>query len=260
MPLKELKTRSEWDNAGENIPVLHIIGRARNHPSPSPFPIKLETFFRAAQIEYAVDFSQPKSSKGKTPWMTFNKEDIADSQMCIDHVIKVMPDKDLDSHLSDVDRAVVLGFKSLLEDNLYFVFLMKRYAFDQTNFFFENVLAPHRVLYLQNLPTPFYNRLIDQAKGQGIGLHTKEEILEIGHKDLKALSTFLGDKPYLMGENFTTVDCTLFAFICILFYGEREDDVTRVYVEQELPNLKDHMLRVKATYWADWDDCLHKEN
>ncbi len=170
MPIKELKTRAEWDNAGQNIPVLHMFGRAKNHPNASPYPLKLETFFRAAQIEYAVDFSQPKSTKGKSPWITFNKEDIADSQMCMNHILKVMPEKDLDSHLSEVDKAVAMGFRSLLEDNLYFVLLMKRYAFDKAKFLLENVLALDRTVQLQNLSptaTPFYNKFIDQARGKG---------------------------------------------------------------------------------------------
>ncbi len=64
----------------------------------------------------------------------------------------------------------------------------------------------------------------------------------------------------MMGDKFSSVDCTLFGFMCTFFYGQREDDVTRVYVEQELPNLKHHMIRVKKTYWADWDDCCYKEN
>ena len=227
MPVKALKTRSEWDNAGENVPVLHMFDRAKNHPNASPYPIKLETFFRAANIEYMVDYSKPFSPKGKSPWMTLNKQDISDSQMCIDHVIKVMPDKDLDFHLSAAEKAVALSFRSLLEDNLYFVFLMKRYSFDQSNYLLEQVVPALPVPKILAPATPlimlmFRKRFIDQAKGQGIGLHTKEEILDVGKRDLKAVSAFLGDKPYLMGEKITSVDRILFGFMCFfILWHER---------------------------------------
>lgn len=37
-------------------------------------------------------------------------------------------------------------------------------------------------------------RVKGQASGQGIGLHSKEVVIEMGMKDLKAISGFLGNK------------------------------------------------------------------
>jgi glutathione S-transferase len=48
--------------------------------------------------------------------------------------------------------------------------------------------------------------------GQGMGRHSVEEIAQLGGRTLSALSAFLGDKPYLMGENPTGVDAAAFAF------------------------------------------------
>lgn len=42
-------------------------------------------------------------------------------------------------------------------------------------------------------------------KAQGIGVHTPEEIEELGKNDLKVLSEVLGDKPYFFGDEPTNV-------------------------------------------------------
>ena len=46
--------RKEWNEAGENIVVLHTIPPGRLSPNLSPFVLKLELFFRAANITYKV--------------------------------------------------------------------------------------------------------------------------------------------------------------------------------------------------------------
>ena len=77
-------------------------------------------------------------------------------------------------------------------------------------------------------------RVAKQAECQGVGRHTKEEVIEMGFKDLRALSNFLGiyltvnlyfyianiffieflstlgNKPFLMGDKPTEVDCAIF--------------------------------------------------
>ena len=127
MPSKA-QLREDWKNAGENVVVLHMFSRGRDTPNPSPFPIKLETYLRIAGIKYIEDFTQPMSSKGKTPWITFNGYEIADSQLCLEHLTKVLG-KDLSAHLTDEQRAIEKAMKSVMEDNLYFCLVMEKWAF-----------------------------------------------------------------------------------------------------------------------------------
>ena len=58
------------------------------------------------------------SSKGKTPWMTYNDVEIADSQFCIDYLTKHLG-KDMSAHMSAKERAVARAFLKMVEDNLY---------------------------------------------------------------------------------------------------------------------------------------------
>ena len=60
------------------------------------------------------------SSKGKSPWMTYNGQEIADSQFCIEFVNKKF-EVDLNTSLSERDQAVALAFRKLIEDNLYWL-------------------------------------------------------------------------------------------------------------------------------------------
>ena len=58
------------------------------------------------------------SSKGKSPWMIYNGEEVADSQFCIDHLNK-LHGLDYNSHLSEEQRAAARAFQKLTEENLY---------------------------------------------------------------------------------------------------------------------------------------------
>ena len=48
----------------------------------------------------------------------------------------------------------------------------------------------------------------------GIGRHSSEEIHEIGCDDIQAISTYLGSKPYLMGDRPTVVSYVTSQWAC----------------------------------------------
>lgn len=48
-----------------------------------------------------------------------------------------------------------------------------------------------------------------KAKAHGIGLHSQEEIIELGKNDLRALSDLLSDKPFVFGNEPTLVNNAL---------------------------------------------------
>ena len=77
--------RNRWDALPPDVVVLHQLRRPNTALSLSPFIVKLETFLRMANIKYVNDFDFPKSPNTlKSPWITFNGEDIADSQVIIE--------------------------------------------------------------------------------------------------------------------------------------------------------------------------------
>jgi len=57
--------------------------------------------------------------------------------------------------------------------------------------------------------------------GQGMGRHSREEIVALGTRSIDAAADFLGDKPFMMGSEPAGVDATAFGFtagaLCPLF-------------------------------------------
>merc|ERR1712071_600618 len=51
---KKSQQRKKWNAVGKNVIVLHQIVRGKNTPNISPFPLKLETYLRMANIPYEV--------------------------------------------------------------------------------------------------------------------------------------------------------------------------------------------------------------
>ena len=46
---------AKWDNTPKDVLILHSLPRGKCIPSPSPFVLKLETYFRMADIPYQVN-------------------------------------------------------------------------------------------------------------------------------------------------------------------------------------------------------------
>ena len=83
--------------------------------------------------------------------------------------------------------------------------------------------------------------------------------MKLAKQDLKALSDFLKEKPFLMGDNPTTLDCTAFGMLSQLYASHDEDDSELIkYAVEECGNLKDYFDRIKEKYYSDWDDLLWK--
>jgi len=58
-----------------------------------------------------------------------------------------------------------------------------------------------------------------------MGRHTEAEVIEMGIKDLKALSAFLGSKQFFMGQKATEVDCTMFGFLALGLWCSTPNDI-----------------------------------
>ena len=149
-----------------------------------------------------------------------------------------------------------------MEDHLYFIGLFGRFKQLDYKFLSEKMFANMawpkilKPLIIKTLK----RRMINQCYAQGIGRHTSEEIMDMGIKDLEALSVFLADKPYLLGSQPSEVDCVLFGVITVILYGLPEDFYLRKAIEERFCNLKRHQERIKENYWPDWDECVFNKD
>jgi hypothetical protein len=63
-------------------------------------------------------------------------------------------------------------------------------------------------------------KVLKDALSQGYLAHSKDELYEIGIKDLKSLETFLANKKYFFGESPTVEDAIIFGFTAQLVFHD----------------------------------------
>ena len=112
------KNREKWVSVGKDVVVLHCFPRGNSCLSLTPFPLKLETYLRMNNIKYVTEFKYFIGPKGKTPWITLNGKDVADSQLALEHLAQHFQ-IDMSHHLSPDERAVSRAMRILMEDHLY---------------------------------------------------------------------------------------------------------------------------------------------
>lgn len=187
-------------------------------PNVSPPCMKLETWLRMAGLPYELaplDFAQ--APKGKIPYII--EEDgtrMGDSTLIIEH-LKSKHGKDLDAGLTAEQRAISLAFRRMMKENLYWVIVYARYKVEPGASVYRQMLIDNMGPLPEELRAAAADRLrasvLEQLQGHGLGRHTQEEAYLIGRQDLAAISEFLGQKPYFMGEQPTLVDATAYAIV-----------------------------------------------
>jgi glutathione S-transferase len=226
-------------------------------PNASPFCMKLETYLRMAGVPFQI--APPnmqdlrKAPKGKMPFIDDNGKIIADSTFIIDYLKTTYINNNggdkLDNWLSAEQKAVALGFQRLMEENLYWVMVHTRWL-EPTGWaviktvFFDKMPAPFRWF----VPALARRGLIKAMHGHGIGRHSPAEIHEIGKRDITAIAEFLGNKPYFMGEQPSTIDATVYAFAANLVYVPIASPLKTQ--AEKYPQLKAYCERIKALYYA----------
>jgi glutathione S-transferase len=230
---------------------LYSFGPAFGLPDPSPFVAKAETLLKMANLSYRTDrkgFS--KAPKGKLPYIDDAGEIIADSTFIRWHIEKKYG-IDFDAGLTDEQRAVAWAFEKMAEEHLYFAALDARWN-DDANFargpaiFFRGVPGPVRPLVIALIRRRVRRRL----RGQGMGVHSRAEIVALGTRAIDAMADFLGTKPYFMGAEPTGVDATMFAFAAGLLCPVFETPL-RTAAERH-DNLKRYVGRMTARYYPDY--------
>ncbi len=218
--------------------------------NPSPFCLKLETYLRMVNLPYEIasDADVRKAPKKKLPYIQDGSATIADSGFVIDYLKQTYGDP-LDQQLSPSEQAIALAFRRLIEENLYWAVVYSRWVEPES-------WAMLRKAYFADLP-PIVRSVVPEIvrrdvfkklDGHGIGRHSRDEVYDIGKRDIKALSDFLSAKPFLMGENPTSVDAIGYAIVVNLLYIELPS-VLSDYAKQ-FDNLRGYCDRMKNKFWT----------
>ncbi len=203
-------------------------------PDLSPFPTKVEVYLRLSKIPFdKVPFSFERftqAPKGKYPCIIDGDNTVADSGFIIEYLKKTYGDP-LDARLSPEQRALGHVLRRMLEENYYWVIFWERWRDTDT--------AVLQYPMLQGLPPDAANSVVEkmhgEVQGQGLGRHTPEQIESIGRLDLTALSVLLGDRSYVLGDQPTSYDATVWSFVAHTIQQEYDSRMNRFV--RTLPNL-----------------------
>lgn len=230
---------------------LYCFSPAAGLPDASPFVLKTMTLLKMAGLDYVEDrtgFS--RAPKGKQPYIDDGGTIVADSTFIRLHLEKAHG-VDFDGDLTAEQRAFAWAVEKMCEDHLYWVIVCNRWL-DDANFergparFFDRVPALARPAAKW-----FVRRKVTKsAHGQGMGRHKADEIAALGIRDIEALATILGDKPYVFGEAPCGADATVFAFVAAILAPIAESRVRDAALET--PNLVAYRDRMMRAYFPEF--------
>jgi glutathione S-transferase len=214
--------------------------------SLSPFCMKAEVYLKLMKLEYErkVGGNPRNAPKQKLPMIEDDGTIVCDSTAIIEHLEKKSKTP-LDGGLSDADWARARVIQRTLEEGLYFVVLWSRWAEDEgwnvTKGFFDAIPAAVRWAIV-----PFVRKqVVNAAYAQGTGRHSRDEIYELGKRDIKAFATLLGDSKYVLGDRVRTVDCCAYAFCANILVPPIETPM-KDYAKT-FPQLSAYVERMKET-------------
>ncbi len=228
---------------------LHQFKAAWGLPNPSPFCMKVETYLRMAGLPYEIveDTLPFKAPKKKLPYIEDGAKLIADSGFIIDYLKATYGDP-LDGNLAAPERAMAHALRRMLEENFYWVGMYSRWmeegAWNTIRPFFFGHLPP---LLRQLIPALARRGVRKSLWMQGTGRHSREEIYAIGNSDLTALSAFLGDKPYLLGDTPTSIDAIAHAFVANTLIPPLDSPLKQHLLS--LPNLNAYCERMTRQFY-----------
>ncbi len=229
---------------------LHSFGANFGLIDPSPFVLKVDAYLRMAGVEYSLVARRDNlknAPKGKLPFIRVNDQIIADSQMIIEY-IKTLPDGDLDTDLSKEQQAQVYLITKSLDENLYFCLVYSRWLCEDTWPLLKRTFFGKLPWLLRwFVPALVRKKVASSVKGQGLGRHSRQEILNICHQSFSALSVLLGNKNYFFGDKPSSLDAACFAFLAefiLVDFSNEFNQAARGY-----PTLVSYCRRIKQVYY-----------
>ncbi len=190
-------------------------------PDISPYVTKVINYMTMAGIPFEwkpqdLGALGTDSPTAKLPYIIDEGKQVNDSTRIIQYLKEKFGDK-LDDHLSATDRAVGLAFQRMVEEYTYWsgVIEPRWGTLERFEIYVPYIVGGPQLSELpdevQGALLAFRDKIYDEHLKQGMGLRTHEDVVACLSEDLDALSTFLGDKPFFLGEEPTSYDATIYS-------------------------------------------------
>ncbi len=189
---------------------LIVFPPAMGLKSPSPFSMKAIALMQMSGLKYKIKAGDPrKAPKKKLPILIDGNKTIPDSTHIQAYLEKELG-VDFDSWMNPEQMAIAQSFRCLCEDHLYWVGVYVRWIenADYAKAEFFGKVPP----LMRNFVFNMVQKQVRTALfGQGMGRHTSKEIHAFGATDIKAITDFLGEKPFFFGDTPGSIDAVIFA-------------------------------------------------
>ncbi|CAI9570186.1 unnamed protein product [Staurois parvus] len=249
-----LAIRKEQEVDSKDAIIFHQFSRPNNGvPSLSPFCLKMETYLRMADLPYQNYFDGKLSPQGKMPWIEYNHTRVSGTEFIIDFLEEKLG-VNLNKNLNPHERAISRAVTKMVEEHFYWTLAYCQWV--------DNL---HETQKMISIPGPFSDLLKwilchltkgivkREMYGQGIGRFSEDEIYKLMEKDMRSLAGLLGDKKYIMGPKFSTLDATIFGHLAQAMWtlpGTRPEQL----IKGELINLAMYCERIRRKFWPEWHD------
>ena len=210
--------------------------------SASPFTVKAEALLAMSGLPYELQrVSDPrKAPRGKLPVLLDGDAVVPDSEHIRTHLERVHG-ADFDGHLDASMRATATAYRRLVEHHLYFIAGHLRWELHPDavrESYFAEIPGP-----LRRVVFAIANRDVRKAlRMQGLGRHTREELVAFGVQDVDALSVQLGENDFFLGDRPSSIDATVYGALHGLLDCTLDSPLKRA--AEVRPNLRAYVDRL----------------
>jgi glutathione S-transferase len=221
--------------------------------------LKVDCYLRMVGLPYElVRFQSPEEfaqlPKGKVPCIEDRGQKVAGSGFILEYLQTTYGDQLGEQRLSPREQAVALGMRRLMEEHLYWVTCYARWMEDTIWEQYKHFLFGqygYGPAELEAAAAQVRDVMRTELHGHGLGRHSRQEVYALGKADLTALSLYLEDRPYFLGEEPTALDATAYGFLANIFYVGYETPLEAH--AKALPNLRAYCDRMRQRYYSTGD-------
>ena len=236
---------------------LYGFGPAWELPDCSPLVAKVDCYLRMVELPYTLvpwqSFQDLQNApKGKFPYIEDNGKQIADSSFILEYLKATYGDKLGDRTFGSRDQALAHSLRRMMEEHLYWVMTYGQWMEDPAwEAYKPKILGALSASERQTAEGQMRDIICGYLHAQGMGRHSRSEVYALGNADLSALSAYLEEKPYFMGEQPTMLDATAYAFLTRVLWVPYESPL-KTHM-QTLANLVGYCQRMRERYYSDKD-------
>jgi len=223
-------------------------------PCVSPFVSKAVYYLKMADVPFTSERQdlmklQEDAPFAKLPYIVdTDGTKVADSTEIIKYLKAAYGDP-LDGDADEREQAAIHAWNRLIDEHLYWAAVIESRWDDDSNF---DIYRPFLV-GMEEVPDEV-NAILDQFRvmvreehvGHGLGRMPAEIVYERARQDVEAISAYLGDRPFFMGDKPRSIDAGLTSMLKHIMYVPFKFPTKDLALSKK--NLVDYVQRIEAHF------------